>query len=153
MCGQAASNRSEFVGCLVYQTEVGPHPTAEGSLVAARIGVYSFMLAYRVPNRPTSSYLNNLVVPHPHLICCVPKLSSVRLFCQTIFWLFSYLVPIKWSDLPTSARAGRPPLPSKSSRRHSSCKSIPYIFIYLFPTLFYFLSPSHLLISLFTPSP
>lgn len=52
MCGQAASDRPEFVGCLVYQTEVGSHPTAEGALVAARIGVYSFMLAYRIPARP-----------------------------------------------------------------------------------------------------
>lgn len=85
MCGQAASDRPEFVGCLVYKTEVGPHPTAEGALVADRIGVYSFMLAYRVPATPASSYLNNLVGPHAHLICCVPNLSSVRLFCQTIF--------------------------------------------------------------------
>lgn len=86
MCGQAASDGKEFVGCLVYQTEVGPHPTAEGALISARIGVHSFMLAYKVPARPASSYLNNLVGPHLPLICCVPNLS--------VFRLFSYLVPI-----------------------------------------------------------
>lgn len=68
MCGQAASDRPEFVGFLVYQTEVGPRPIAEGTLVAACL-VYSFMLAYRAPARSASSYLNNLVGPHPYLIC------------------------------------------------------------------------------------
>lgn len=134
MCGQAATDRPEFMGCLAYQTEVGPHPTAEGALVAARIGVYSFMLAYRVPARPASSYLNNLVRPHLPLICCVANLSVVRLFCQNISRLLSYS-EITFQPLLVQ---GRPPLPSKSSRRHSSCEST-----YLFPTLSYFLSPTY----------